>query len=67
MDLGLRLLKESSESWFNSYSVKRSVLMLSHTTFRDCGVHILFDNLSRNGCMHASSADRFTTERVVEL
>ena len=39
MDICLRLLKESKKSRFDSYSVRNSVLMISHITFRDCRVH----------------------------
>ena len=39
MDICLRVLKESNKSRFNSYSVRSSVLLISHTTFRDCRVH----------------------------
>ena len=47
----LRVLKESNKNRFDSYSVRNSVLSISHITFRDCRVHIFFDSLSRNGCM----------------
>ena len=49
MDICLRVLKESSKSRFDSYSVKNSiyqysirnsVLNISHITFRDCRVHV---------------------------
>ena len=36
----LRVLKESNKTKFNSYSVRNSVLTISHITFRDCLVHI---------------------------
>ena len=52
MDICLRVLKESNKSRFDSYSVRNSVLHISHITFRDCRVHIFSDNLSRNSCMH---------------
>ena len=29
---------------------RKSVLIISHITFRDCRVHIFSDNLSRNSC-----------------
>ena len=51
MDVCLRLLKESSKGRFDSYSVRNSVLIISHITFRDCRVHIFSDNLSRNSCI----------------
>ena len=52
MDICLRVLKESNKSRFDSYSVRNSVLIISHITFRDCRVHIFSDDLSRNSCMH---------------
>ena len=45
------LVKESKKSRFDSYSVRNSVLLISHITFRDCRVHIFSDNLSRNSCL----------------
>ena len=51
MDVCLRVLKESSKSRFDSYSVRNSVLIISHIKFRDCRVHIFSDNLSRNSCI----------------
>ena len=53
MDVCLRVLKESNKSRFDSYSVRNSVLIISHITFRDCRVHIFGDNLSRNSCIRA--------------
>ena len=29
----------------NGYSVRSGVLIISHITFRDCRVHIFYDNL----------------------
>ena len=40
MDLCMKVLKESSKTRFDSYSVRNSVLIISHITFRDCRVHI---------------------------
>ena len=51
MDICLRVLKESTKSRFDSYSVRKSALMISHITFRDCHVHSFSDNLSRNSCI----------------
>ena len=51
MDVCLRVLKESNKSRFDSYSVRNSVLIISHIAFRDCRVHSFSDNLSRNSCM----------------
>ena len=51
MDMCLRVLKESNKSRLDSYSVRNSVLNISHITFRDCPVHILSNNLSRNSCI----------------
>ena len=45
------VLKESNKSRFDSYSVRNSVLILSHITLRDCREHIFSGNLSRNSCM----------------
>ena len=50
MGVCLRVLKESNKSRFDSYSVRKSVLIISHITFRDCRVHSFSDNLSRNSC-----------------
>ena len=54
MDICLRVLKESNQSRFDSYSVRSSVLNISHITFRDYRVHIFSDNLSRNSCIQIS-------------
>ena len=51
VDICLRVLKESNESRFDSYSVRNSVLIISQNTFRDCSVHSFSDNLSGNNCM----------------
>ena len=51
IDLSLLVLKESNENRFDSYSVRNSVLIISHIAFRDCRVHIFSDNLSRNTCI----------------
>ena len=45
MDVCLRVLKESNKSRFDSYSVRNSVLIISHIIFRDCRVHIFSDKL----------------------
>ena len=55
MDVCLRVLKESNESRFESYSVRNSELIVSHITFRDCRVRIFSDNLSRNSCIYGYS------------
>ena len=39
------MLKESNKSRFDSYSVRNSVLIISHNNFRDCRVHSFSDNL----------------------
>ena len=44
----------SNKSRFNSYSVRNSVFIISHITFRDCRVHIFSDDLSRNICIHTT-------------
>ena len=60
VEICLRVLKESNKSRFDSYSVRNSVLIISHITFRDCRVHMFSDNLSLNSCIlkhfHACSA-----------
>ena len=63
MEMCLRVLKESNKSRFDSYSVRNSVLIISHITFRDCRAHIFSDNLSRNSCI---SATRHLHERIEE-
>ena len=62
MDVCLHGLKESNKSRLNSYSVRNSVLIISHITFRDCRVHSFSDDLSRNNCIVTDprrSGDRF--------
>ena len=39
-EISLRVLKENNKSRFDSYSVRNSVLIISHITFRYCRVHI---------------------------
>ena len=56
IDVCLSVLKESNNGRFDSYSVRNSVLIISHITFRDCRVHIFSDNLSRNSCMWVNIA-----------
>ena len=50
-DICLRVLKESSKSRFDSFSVRKSALIISHITFRDCRVHSFSDYLARNSCI----------------
>ena len=38
-DMFAIVLKESGKNRFESYSVRNSVLIISHITFRDCRVH----------------------------
>ena len=51
MDVCLRVLKERNKIRFYSYSVRNTVLIISHITFRGCRVHSFCDNLSRNSCI----------------
>ena len=51
MDVCLQVVKESNKSMFDSLSVRNSVLIISHITFRDCRLHIFSDNRSRNSCI----------------
>ena len=48
IDVCLRILKESNNRRFDSCSVRNSVLIISHVTFRDCCMLIFSDNLSQN-------------------
>ena len=52
MDVCLLMLKESKNRRFDTYSVRNSVLIISHINFQDCRVDIFSDNLSRNSCIH---------------
>ena len=58
MDICLRMLKESNKSRFDSYSVRNSVLIISHITFRDYRVHISSDNLTQNSCIHNRQSNK---------
>ena len=51
MDMCLRVLKESNKRRFDSYSVRNSVLIISHITFRGCCGEFFSDNLSQNSCI----------------
>ena len=51
MDVCLRVLKESNSSRFDSYSVRKSALIICYTTFRDCQVQSFSDILSQNSCI----------------
>ena len=58
-DLGFTLLQRHRQEWYErpwmyvweSYSVRNSVLIISHITFRDSRMHIFSHNLSRNSCL----------------
>ena len=65
MDICLRVLKESNKSRFDSYSVRNSVLLISHITFRDCRVHIFSDNLSRNSRMQMTEVNKLKRNFIV--
>ena len=66
MDICLRLLKESNKSRFDSYSVRNSVFSISRITFRDCRVHILSDNLSRNSCIQILRYSKTSVTRILK-
>ena len=51
MGVRLRVLEEINKSRFHSYSVRNSVLIISHITFWDCRMHSFSDNLSRSTCI----------------
>ena len=55
MDVCLRVLKESNKSRFDCYSFRKSALIISHITFRDCRAHSFSENLSPNSCMYCTS------------
>ena len=65
MDVCFRVLKESNKSRFYSYSVRKSALIISHITFRDCRVHSFSDNLSRNSCIN--NIQRIINQDVTRL
>ena len=66
MDVCLRVLKESNKSRFDSYSVRKSALIISHITFRDCRVHSFSDNLSQNSCIQKSLPHKLFVTLVIE-
>ena len=45
--------KGKQQSSFDSYKVRKSILIISHVTFWDCRVHIFSDNLSQTSCISA--------------
>ena len=47
-------IKESNKIKFDSYSVRNSVLIISHITFSRLSRAHFFNNLSRNSCMQQS-------------
>ena len=51
IDVCLWMLKESNKNRCDSFSVRNSVLSISHVTFRDCPVDIFTNNLSWNSCI----------------
>ena len=64
MDICLRWLKESNKSRFDSYSVRNSELIVSHTTFRDCRMDIFYDNFPRREGNHAGLSFAMTSGTV---
>ena len=58
IDVCLRVLKESNKSRFDSYSVRKSALIISRITFLDCGMHSFTDNLSQNSCILSMFSQR---------
>ena len=51
--------KRNQRSRLDSYSVRNSVLSISHAAFWDCRVHSFFDNFSRNNYMFPKEAVNF--------
>ena len=45
MDVCLQVLKKCNKSRFDSYSVRDSILIISHITFQDCRVLIFLTTL----------------------
>ena len=64
VDICLRVLKVGNKSRCDSYSVRNSVLILSHITFRDCRVHIFSENLSRNSCILRREASKYISSAM---
>ena len=62
MDICLRWQKESIKSKFDSYSVRNSVLIISHITFWDCRMHMFSDNLFRQSCINKTLSGRVPYE-----
>ena len=46
----LQVLKESTTNKFDSFNRQEQCIDHTHVAFRDCRVHIFYDNLSRNSC-----------------
>ena len=51
-DIWLQVVKEINKSRFVRYTVRNHVLIISHTTFWDCHMHIFSDNLSQNSYVY---------------
>ena len=58
MDICLQVLQENNKSRFDSYSVRKSALIISHITFLDCRVHSFSDDLSQNSCILSMFSQR---------
>ena len=55
MDECLRVLKKATKVGSTATdSIRNSVLIISHITFRDCRANIFSGNLSRNSCIKKS-------------
>ena len=60
MHVFLRVLNlGKQQSRLDTYSVRNSVLSISHAPFRDRRVHSFFDNFSRNSYMFPKEAVNF--------
>ena len=53
------------QKYVRQLSVGNSVLFISHSTFRDCRMHIFSDNLSRNSYFGGARSKGFATLRNV--
>ena len=63
MDVCLRELKESNKSRFDSYSVRNTVLIISHITFRDCRVHLFLTTFLEIAVYTNRSQERLEEKR----
>ena len=56
IEVCFRVIIKRKATKVNSCSVRDTVLIISHITFRDCSVDIFSDNLSQNSCIFPSTS-----------